>query len=118
MNFKVFSTGTTNIFPIANSANGGQYLSEFNLRSRETVWTDPTVTYSIGLSFTHGFDDYKVQVQQNSSGVQTGNLTLQILPGRALVNGHYVENLAPIAIDLDAAKNISLLILVLFVRIL
>lgn len=105
MNFKVFSTGTTNIFPIANSANGGQYLSEFNLRSRETVWTDPTVTYSIGLSFTHGFDDYKVQVQQNSSGVQTGNLTLQILPGRALVNGHYVENLAPIAIDLDAANQ-------------
>ena len=43
MNFKRFSVGTTNIFPIANSTAGGQLLTEYNLRSRESVNTNQSV---------------------------------------------------------------------------
>ena len=43
MNFKTFAVGTTNVFPASNTTEGGQYLSEWNLRSRESVGTDPDV---------------------------------------------------------------------------
>ena len=104
MNFKRFAVGTTNIFPIANSTAGGQLLTEYNLRSRESVGTDSSVKYMIGPSYTHSEDDFYVRVQQSDDGVKISSSTLEILPGRALVNGHFVESLAPILIDLAAAN--------------
>lgn len=104
MNFKRFAVATTNIFPLANSTAGGQLLTEYNLRSRESVDTDPSVKYMIGPSYTHSEDDFYVRVQQSDDGVKISSSTLEILPGRALVNGHFVESLAPILIDLSAAN--------------
>ena len=46
MNFITFPVAATNIFPAANSTSGSQLLSEWNLRSRETVATDSDVTYA------------------------------------------------------------------------
>lgn len=104
MNFKRFSVGTTNIFPIANSTAGGQLLTEYNLRSRESVNTNQSVKYMIGPSYVHSMDDYYVRIQQDDSNVKISSNTLEILPGRAVVNGHFVESLAPILIDLAAAN--------------
>lgn len=104
LNFKRFAVGTTNIFPIANSTAGGQLLTEYNLRSRESIGTDSSVKYMIGPSYTHSEDDFYVRVQQSDDGVKISSSTLEILPGRALVNGHFVESLAPILIDLAAAN--------------
>lgn len=102
MNFSEFSVSTTNIFPLANSVAGGQLLSEYNLRSRETVATDPSIQYPIGQSFTHSMDDFSLSGQ--GDGADVNSTTIQINPGRAIVNGHYVELLAPITIDLAAAN--------------
>lgn len=91
-----FAASTTNIFPIANSKRGGQLLTEFNLRSRESVGVGPVdaddaIKYMSGMSFTHSDGDYNV----TSSGS-----ILQISKGKALVDGFFVENLIDISIDM------------------
>ena len=53
MNISKFPVMSTNLFPATNSTAGGQLITEFNLKSRETVGTDPTVEYKIGPSYTH-----------------------------------------------------------------
>lgn len=96
MYFVSFPVSTTNIFPLANSDCGGQLMSEYNLRSRESVATDPTIEYSVGPSYVHSDDDFSIETANST--------TIQINPGRAIVNGHYVELLAPITIDLAAVN--------------
>lgn len=105
MNFTRFPANTTNIFPIANSKTGGQLLTEFNLRSRESVLTNESVKYSIGPSYCHSMDDFVVRLQQDELGVAISSTTLEITDGRALVNGHYVESLANVTVDLAEANR-------------
>lgn len=100
MNFITFPVGTTNIFPMANSTQGGQYATEFNLRSRESVCTPQSVQYMIGPSYVHGEADFRVHQDTASS-----RSMLIIDPGRAVVNGHYIENLASMEIDMAAARS-------------
>lgn len=107
MNFVVFPVGATNIFPLANSSAGGQLLSEFNIRSRESVETDPNVKYFIGKSFTHSMDDFEVFCQRDGHDVTISNTAIQIQPGRAIVNGHYVESLTPVTIDINDANTLA-----------
>lgn len=104
MNFKRFSVGTTNIFPLANSTAGGQLLTEYNLRSRESVDTDPTVKYMIGKSYVHSEDDFYVRLQTDETNTTISNSTLEILPGRGIINGYFVESLAPMLVDLSDAN--------------
>lgn len=107
MNFIAFPVGATNIFPLANSAAGGQLLSEFNIRSRESVDTASSVKYFIGKSFVHAPEDFNVYSQRDGYDTTISNTTIQIQPGRALINGHYVELLTPINIDLDDANTLA-----------
>lgn len=107
MNLIAFPVGATNIFPLANSSAGGQLLSEFNIRSRESVETDSTVSYFIGKSFVHSPDDFSVYSQRDGYDTTISNTTIQIQPGRAVINGHYVELLTPINIDLNDANAIA-----------
>ena len=100
MNFVLFPVGSTNIFPIVNSHAGGQYATEWNLRSRESVGTDPSVRYHIGPSYAHSAEDFAISQQLDGTGVPISSTSLQISEGRALVNGHFVESLAPIVIDI------------------
>jgi len=102
MYFIEFPVSATNIFPLANSEAGGQLLSEYNIRSRETVATDPSVKYPIGPSYVHSMDDFSLQ--SAASGSDVSSTVIQISPGRAVVNGHYVELLAPITIDIAAVN--------------
>lgn len=104
MNFITFSPEMTNIFPLANSVNGGQLVTEFNLKSRETVATDPSITYNIGPSYVHSLSDFAVNVLEDSGGAIVNNYTLSISEGRGVINGHYVETLAPMSIDLVEAN--------------
>lgn len=105
MNINVFTTGNANIYPMVNSRAGGQLATEFNTRSRETVGTDPAVSYSIGHSFTHSEDDFKVSkapIDSRSASSQTSSnssTVLVISPGRAIVNGHYLECLTELQVD-------------------
>ena len=107
MNLAAFLTNTTNLFPATNSVSGGQLLTEFNIRSRETVGTPSAITYSVGPSYTHSDDDFKVSLMTDGSGTVISNTAIQISEGRALVNGHYIESLTPIVIDI-AECNIRL----------
>lgn len=105
MNFTRFPANTTNIFPIANSKTGGQLLTEFNLRSRESVLTDENVEYMIGPSYCHSQSDFTVRIQQDELGVAVSSTTLEITAGRALVNGHFVESLVNVTVDLAEANK-------------
>lgn len=107
MNFKKFLVDTTNIFPIANDTKGGQLMSEWNLRTRESVATVETVKYLIGPSYTHSMEDFKVRCLSDSGGAQISSHVLEILPGRAVINGHFVENLSSIIIDLISANQLA-----------
>ena len=108
MNCVVFPSSTTNIFPAVNSKCGGQYITEFNLRSRESVGTSESIQYMVGPSYVHSESDFYVRSVSDISDyfpdsqdiAKSG--VLEILPGRAVVDGYFIESLVPIAIDLEA----------------
>lgn len=157
MHFITFPVASTNIFPLSNSTHGGQLATEFNLKSRDMVATNPAVKYPIGPSFLHCKDDFKVKlleatdvpdydpnisykrgdycrygstainkdtyvcikdiaqlddpetvpgIEGSEYWIQTSISTsiLQIGPGRGVINGHYVETLAPMQVDLNLAN--------------
>lgn len=148
MHFITFPVASTNIFPLVNSSQGGQLATEYNLKSREMVMTNPDVKFAIGPSFLHSDTDFQVKLLEdtevanydanqlykkgdyctynNNTYVCIVDITaaepftsshwskssisssiLQIDPGRAVINGHYVETLAPMLVDLNLA-NIEL----------
>ena len=104
MNFLTFSSTFTNIFPAANSKFGGQLLSEFNLRSRESVATHSSIKYDSGLSYTHSLDDFEVRVQSDDSGVPISFSTIEVLPGVGVINGHFVQTLSNMTVDMLEAN--------------
>lgn len=146
MHFITFPVATTNIFPLSNSKYGGQLGTEYNLKAREMVATNPDVKYAIGPSFIHSMDDFKVKLLEDSdvpeydptktydkgdyctynndtyvcivqittpedpfdaehwAKTSISTSILQIDPGRAVVNGHFVESLAPVIVDLNLAN--------------
>lgn len=101
MNISAFPVYSTNIFPLANDTKqGGQLLTEYNLRSRESVGTSESVNYFIGPSYCHSKSDFQVTKQTDGAGGTVSSSTLEISSGRAIINGHYLETLAPVTIDL------------------
>lgn len=108
MNLIKFPVGATNIFPIANTLNGGQLVTEYNLRSRESVFTNESVQYFIGPSYVHSQKDFEVSVSAQAADYFNSNTSsseLQISAGRGVINGHYVELLTPITIDMSEAVH-------------
>lgn len=104
MNFVTFPVGAINVFPAANSTSGSQLVTEWNLRSREMVSTNSEVQYQIGPSFVHGMEDFEVTLFTDESGNLINSYTIKISEGRAVINGHYVETLTPMSIDLVEAN--------------
>lgn len=104
MDFSTFPVGSTNIFPAANDTRNGQLLTEYNLRSRESVATESSVSYMIGPSYVHGEDDFLVRVQSDATGSVISNQVLEILPGRAVIDGYYIECLTPMLVDIAQAN--------------
>lgn len=94
MNLIKFPVASTNIFPVANSTAGGQLVTEYNLRSRESVATRQDVPYMIGPSFVHGDADFALSKPDNTTAV------LRINKGRGVINGHFIETFADVDIDL------------------
>ena len=145
MHFITFPVASTNIFPLSNSTKGGQLVTEYNLKSREMVSTNPDIKYAVGPSFLHSLDDFKVKLLEDTevadydatktyikgdycrhdndtyicivdipepevfdsahwAKTSISNSILQVDPGRAVINGHFVESLAPMIIDLKLAN--------------
>lgn len=104
MNFVLFPVASTNLFPAANSKNGGQLATEWNLKSRETVATSPTIKYEVGPSYVHSMDDFEVRILSDDSGIAINNYTIEIMPGRGVLNGHFIESLVPVSVDLLEAN--------------
>lgn len=108
MNLPVFSAKSTNIFPIVNSVSGGQLATEYNLRCRESVAADSSVQYWIGTSYTHSSEDFKVTYDVDSVNNRVGDTAIIVHAGRAVVNGHYIESLTDVRIDMyDLNKALS-----------
>lgn len=107
MDLRLFEVSSTNIFPIANSALGGQLCTEYNLRTRESICTDPSVRYMIGPSYTHSDRDFKLSSITDGSNVVINSAGFRISEGRALVNGHFIESLRPLTIDMQEQNIIA-----------
>lgn len=106
MNFAPFAVATTNIFPCANSTAGAQLLSEFNLRARESVATSEEVKYMIGPSYVHSEDDFSVSLLKDDLGNPLGSNTVFVInEGKGVINGHFIQSLVPIQIDLAVANQ-------------
>lgn len=109
MNLKLFSVATTNLFPATNTTTGGQLVTEYNLRARESVEGPETIQYMQGLSFVHSEQDFALYIPTATSSyfpdVTTGGTTICINSGRAVVNGFYVENTVPMVIDMLAVNQ-------------
>lgn len=103
--FLTFPVASTNIFPISNSKAGGQLVTEFNLRSLDTVGTPSSIEYPIGPSYVHSMNDYNVTLLTDNVGSVVSTAALQISAGRGIINGHYVETLAPMIVDLLEENN-------------
>lgn len=100
MNFIRFATGTTNIFPIANSKTGGQLVTEFNIRSKDSVQVGPIssddkIHYMVGQSFVNNEDDFSISVSGTA---------LIVHSGRAIINGHFFESLVDVSVDIAEAN--------------
>ena len=109
MNFITFPVGGTNIFPIANSHSGGQLVTEYNLKSRESVAVGPTdadnyIRYTVGPSYVRSESDYYVKIQSDESGKPVSSTCIEISKGVGIINGHYVETLVPMVIDIAKAN--------------
>lgn len=107
MNFIVFPVESTNIFPLTNSTAGGQLVTEFNLRARESVLTDTAIQYFTGPSYAHSMSDFAVYSLRDGYDTSISNTCIQIQPGRALVAGYYVQSLTPVDIDLNDANYLA-----------
>lgn len=103
--FITFPVASTNIFPLSNSKGGGQLATEFNLRSIDTVGTPSAIEYHVGPSYVHSMRDYEVSVLTDNIGSIVSSATLQISPGRGVINGHFVETFSPMVIDLLEENN-------------
>lgn len=88
---KLFTPQNSNIFPMANSTQGGQLVTEYNLKSRESVTSDLSIPYS-GHSFCKTINDFEL----SGSGS-----VLTIGVGSAVIDGHYVELLSATNIDVS-----------------
>ena len=145
MHFPTFAVASTNIFPLSNSTKGGQLVTEYNLRAREMVATDPEIEYEVGPSYTHGDKDFEISLLSSMEAdeynnkytysigqyvtynsvtyvciepvvkpepfdsskwlvVSAASAIIQVAPGRAVINGHYVQTLAPMIVDLTLAN--------------
>lgn len=95
MDFVKFPVDSTIIFPLANSSIGGQLLTEWNQKSRETVANHSNIPYVCGPSYTHSPNDFLISGE--------GGSVLSISGGYALVNGHFIQldTSSTIAIELS-----------------
>lgn len=100
MNFNVFNANSTNLWPVANDTKNGQLMTEWNLKSRETVETDETIQYMCGLSYVHSERDFEVSVLTDGAGQIASSSTLQISEGWGIVDGVFIQSLAPVTVDL------------------
>lgn len=109
MNYQTFPVATTTIFPISNSVAGGQLLTEYNLRCKDFVSSWSEIGYESATSFVHGKNDFDVRVQQDDTGVILSNSTLEVMPGMAVINGHFIKQEAVMAVDLlEGNKELQL----------
>ena len=100
MNFNVFNANSTNLWPVANDTKDGQLMTEWNLKSRETVGTNETIQYMSGMSYVHSERDFEVSVLTDGAGQIASSSTLQISEGWGIVDGVFIQSLVPVTVDL------------------
>lgn len=109
MNLKLFNVATTNLFPATNTTTGGQLITEYNMRCRESVEGPENIEYMQGLSFVHSEKDFALYIPAGAGGyfpdVTSGGTIICINSGRAVVNGYYVENTVPMEVDMLAVNQ-------------
>lgn len=98
-NYSIFSAGNSYITPYASSIDGGELISEFNLRASLNVigWKTVTIeelgiTYESWLTGTRSDNDLKL-TRHNSN--------LNISNGKFLIRGYYGELLQTLTVPLD-----------------
>ena len=104
MNLKLFNVATTNLFPATNTTTGGQLVTEYNLRSRESVEGFESIKYMHGPSFCHSETDFQLGVPAGAGeyfpDAVSGGTQFIISAGRAVIHGYYVENTVDMVVDM------------------
>ena len=93
-----FPVSDTTIFPVANSRAGGQILSEYNQRVRDSVENHSNIPYVCSPSYTHSLDDFKIYKSGSN---------LKITGGSAIVHGHFVRLTSEITITPAELSGVS-----------
>ena len=75
-------------------------MTEWNLKSRETVGTSESIKYMVGMSYVHAEEDFEVSVQTDGAGSIVSSSTLEIAAGTGIVDGVFIQSLVPVTIDL------------------
>nr|DAE87922.1 MAG TPA: hypothetical protein [Caudoviricetes sp.] len=75
-------------------------MTEWNLKSRETVGTNETIQYMCGPSYVHSERDFEVGVLTDGAGQIASSSTLQIAEGWGIVDGVFIQSLVPVTVDL------------------
>lgn len=75
-------------------------MTEWNLKSRETVGTNETIQYMCGPSYVHSERDFEVGVLTDGAGQIASSSILQIAEGWGIVDGVFIQSLVPVTVDL------------------
>lgn len=75
-------------------------MTEWNLKSRETVGTNETIQYMCGPSYVHSERDFEVGVLTDGAGQIASSSTLQIAEGWGIIDGVFIQSLVPVTVDL------------------
>jgi hypothetical protein len=104
---QVFPSMLTNMFPVANDTNGGQLVSEWNLKQTDSVLVDPRIQWASYPSYAQTASDFAIQAV---GGTEPASLFIGKTGGlsnRAIIDGHFLEVLGRQRVNLLSSSGIG-----------
>jgi len=103
----VFPSMLTNMFPVANDTNGGQLVTEWNIKQLESVMGDTQIRWAHYPSYTATEQDFVISAVGATEPYslfigKTGGLS-----NRAIIDGHFLEVLGRIRINLLSSSGVG-----------
>jgi hypothetical protein len=97
----------TNMFPVANDTNGGQLVSEWNLKQLDSVMGDPRIQWASYPSYAQTASDFAIA---QVGGTEPASLFIGKTGGlsnRAIIDGHFLEVLGRQRINLLSSSGVG-----------
>lgn len=104
---QIFPSMLTNMFPVANDTNGGQLVSEWNLKQTDSVMGNPRIQWASYPSYAQTSSDFALA---EVGGTEPASLFIGKVSGlsnRAIIDGHFLEVLGRQRINLLSKTGID-----------